>query len=177
MGDENKKVFRTKIKGSVDAIWRELTKTDSPQQAVFNALMVNTGFHTGAAVQMRTADRRRTLVVGEVLEFDPPRRFAHTFRFTQFDDAPCTVIYELFPQGDGIVEVTLTVENIPHGTRTAKEMDQGGTNILANLKSVVETGTVPFGTRVMYAMFGVMGFVLPKRTLAENWPLQDRDAS
>lgn len=174
MGDETKRVFRTSINGSVEAIWRELTKTDSPQKAVFNALMVNTGFHTGAAVQMRTADRRRTLVVGEVLDYDPPRRFAHTFRFTQFDDAPCTVIYELSPQPDGTVIVTLTVENIPLGTRTEKEMDKGGTSILANLKSVVETGTVPFGTRVMYAMFGVLGFVLPKRTLADQWPLQDR---
>lgn len=177
MSDDTRKIFRTIIHGSVDAIWRELTKTDSPQGAVFNALMVNTGFHAGAAVQMRTADRRRTLVVGEVMEYDPPRRFVHSFRFTQFDDAPCVVIYELNPQPGGAVEVTLIVENIPHGTRTAKEMQSGGTAILSNLKAIVETGRPPLGTRIMYAMFGLMGFVLPKRTLAENWPLQDRTAT
>lgn len=177
MGDENRRVFRTTIRGTAEAIWHELTKTDSPQKAVFNALMVNTGFHTGAAVQMRTADRRRTLVVGEILEYDRPRRFAHTFRFTQFDDAPCTVIYELSPQADGTVIVTLTVENIPTGTRTEREMGKGGTSILTSLKSIVETGNVPPGTRLMYVMFGMLGFVLPKRTLADHWPLQDRSSN
>ena len=34
-------------------------------------------------------------VVGEVLEFSPPHRYAHTMKFTQYEDAPCTVIYEL----------------------------------------------------------------------------------
>ena len=33
----------------------------------------------------------------EVTEFDPPRRFAHTFRFTQYDDPECTVLYEIVP--------------------------------------------------------------------------------
>ncbi|MFV3130694.1 SRPBCC domain-containing protein [Niveispirillum sp. KHB5.9] len=177
MSEESRKIFRTKIKGSVEAIWRELTKTDSPQQAVFNGLLVNTGFHAGAAVQMRTADASRTLVVGEVVEYDPPRRYAHTFRFTRFDDAPCVVIYDLVPQADGLVEVTLTVDNMPLGTETAKQMTWGGDFILANLKSIVETGKPPFGTRIMYAIFGALGFVLPKRTLAANWPLQDRNAA
>jgi hypothetical protein len=109
-------------------------------------------------------------IVGRIVEFDPPRRFAHTFRFTQYDDPECTVIYELKPVPAG-VEVSLVVENIPLGTRTAKEMKGGSSAILNALKSVVETGRPALGTRLMYWMFGHLGFMLPAKTRTEHWPM------
>lgn len=74
-----------------------------------------------------------------MLEFDPPRRFTHTFRFTQYDDPECVVAYGLkqLPQG---VECTLTVDRMAVGSKTAKDMQAGGTAILETLKEVVETG-------------------------------------
>lgn len=163
-------VARITIRGSIEAVWRELTKNDEPQAAVFNAWLHVQSFMPGARLQMRSVNGKNVLVIGEVVDFDPPRRFAHTFRFTQYDDPACTVIYDLKPIPEG-VEVSLTVENLPVGTRTAKEMQGGSTMILNTLKSVVETGRPSFGTRVMYWMFGKMGFVLPARTRAEHWPL------
>jgi uncharacterized protein YndB with AHSA1/START domain len=163
-------VSRITIRGSVDAVWRELTKNDEPQAAVFNAWLHAQSLAPGAALQMRTPDGRNVLVVGRIVEFDPPRRFAHTFRFTQYEDPECTVIYELKPVTGG-VEVSLVVENIPVGTRTAKEMEGGSRTILNSLKSVVETGRPSLGTRVMYWLFSHLGFMLPKRTRAEHWPL------
>jgi hypothetical protein len=74
----------------------------------------------------------------------------------------------------GGIEVTLTVDDLPLGTQTAKEMQRGGMFILANLKAIVESGRPPLGTRLMYAMFGALEFVLPKRTKTENWPLEGR---
>ncbi len=113
---------------------------------------------------------KHAIVIGEVVEHAAPTRFAHTHRFTQHDDPFCTVIYDL-KKVEGGVEVTLTVENIPAGTGTEKEMMKGGDFILKNLKAIVETGRPPFGTRLMYAMFGALEFVLPARTKSENWPL------
>jgi len=162
-------VSRITIRGSVDAIWRELTKSDEPQAAVFNAWLHAQALAPGAALQMRTPDGRNVLVVGRIVEFDPPRRFVHTFRFTQYEDPECTVIYELKPVADG-VEVSLIVENIPVGTRTAKEMTGGSKAILNSLKAVIETGRPSFGTRILYWLFGHLGFMLPKRTRAEHWP-------
>ena len=170
MAESNRLVSKILIRGSIDAIWRELTKNNEPQAAVFNAWLHAQALVPGAKLQMRTGDGKNVLVIGTVLDFNPPHRFAHTFRFTQYDDPECTVIYELKPVSDG-VEVSLIVENLPVGTRTAKEMQSGSTMILNTLKAVVETGKPSLGIRVMYWLFSKMGFMLPARTKAEHWPL------
>jgi len=123
-------------------------------------------------MQMRTATNRHVMVVGEVLECDPPHRFAHTFRFTRYDDPVCRVIYQLTPTTGG-VEVTLTVDDLLLETKTAKDMSQGGDAILRNLKAVIETGRPTLSWRLLYAMMGLLEFALPARTRVEHWPLAE----
>lgn len=163
-------VFRTRIRGSIQAVWRELTKQGEPQAAVFNAWLTAQALLPGQRIQMRTGSGRHTLVIGTVTAFEPPHRFAHTFRFTQYDDPECVVIYEL-QEVDGEVECTLTVEGLPLGTKTAKDMAGGGKMIIDTLKAVVEQGRPPLKIRLMYWMFARMEFVLPKRTASQHWPL------
>ena len=163
-------VFRIVINADIERVWRELTKTDEAQGAMFNAWLHATALNPGGRMQMRTGSGKHVLVVGEVLEFDPPRRFVHSHRFTQHDDPVCQVAYELKPVEAG-VEVTLRVIGLSPGTSTAKSMQQGGNMILQSLKAIAETGRPPLGTRLMYVAFGLMEFVLPKRTRSENWPL------
>ena len=175
MADETPKdaIFRIVVRADLQRVWRELTKTDEAQGAVFNAWLHTTGMAAGGRLQMRTGTGKHVLVVGEVLEFDPPRRFVHTHRFTQHDDPVCRVTYELKPV-EGGVEVTLTVDDLPLGTKTAKGMQDGGDFILRNLKAIVENGRPPLSTRLMYWMFGAMEFVLPARSKTEHWPLEGR---
>jgi len=163
-------VFRITIAADIQRVWRELTKTDEAQGAVFNAWLHTTGLKPGAAMQMRTGSGQHVIVVGEVVEWDPPRRFVHSHRFTQYDDPVCRVAYDLKPVQGG-VEVTLSVIGLPAGSATAKSMASGGTMILKSLKSICETGRPPRATRLMYWLFDRMEFVLPKRTRAEHWPL------
>lgn len=172
MAEANKAVFRIVINGTMEAVFRELTKTGEPQGAVFNAVLTldQPGLVRGRRMQMRTGSGRHAIVVGEVVEHEAPTRFAHTHRFTQYDDPSCTVVYDL-KQVEGGVEVTLTVENLPAGTGTEKEMRRGGDFILKNLKAIVETGRPPWGTRLMYAVFGALEFVLPAKTRSDRWPL------
>jgi uncharacterized protein YndB with AHSA1/START domain len=174
VADNNRQVFRVVINGSQEAIWRELTSTDRPLGAIFNARMHTTGLKPGGRMQMRTASGDHVIVDGDILEYSPPHRFVHTHRFTSHDDPVCRVTYELRPVAGG-VEVTLTVDDVPVGTKTAGEMQKGGMFILNNLKSIVETGKPPMGTRMMYTMFGAMEFVLPSRTRTERWPLERRE--
>jgi hypothetical protein len=169
-------VFRVRIRGSIEQVWHELTKQGEPQAAVFNAWLTAQALMPGAMIQMRTGSGRHTLVIGRVTDFSPPTRFAHTFRFTQYDDPECEVIYELRPVGDE-VECTLTVDRMPSGTRTAKDMAGGGKMIVDTLKAVVETGRPALGTRLMYWLFAHLEFVLPKRTRSSEWPLDTHPGS
>lgn len=164
-------VFRVVVNADIQRVWHELTKSGEAQGAVFNAwLHTRGGLVPGAALQMKTGSGKHTLVVGEVLEYEAPRRFVHTHRFTQYDDPVCRVTYELESVPGG-VQVTLRVSDVAEGSKTAKDMASGGTMIVNSLKAICETGRPAFGTRLMYLMFKHMEFVLPARTKSEHWPL------
>lgn len=164
-------VFRIFVKADIQRVWRELTKQGEAQGAVFNAWLHSAGpLAAGTPMQMRTGSGKHVIVDGAVEVFEPPHRFVHTHRFTQYDDAVCRVSYELKPLGDG-VEVTLSVIGMPSGSPTAKSMASGGRTILGSLKAICERGRPAFSTRLMYWMFDHLEFVLPARTRAERWPL------
>lgn len=168
-----KAVFRVRIRGSIDDVWRELTKTDEVQKAMFNSRLHTTDLVAGAPLRMRSPDGRYTAVVGDILEVDRPRRFSHTMRFTTYDDPECTVVYELREDNDE-VEFTLTVENLPVGTKSGKSMMRGGTFIVNTLKSIIETGKPPLFTRLLYLLFALMAPLNPKRARSEHWPLDKK---
>lgn len=171
--DMETEVFEVLIDGRIEDVWREITKTDELQGAIFNARMHTTGLEPGGAVQMRTKSGKYTSIVGHVLEFDPPRRFVHTLAFTTSDDPPSTVAYDL-EEVDGKVRFRLTA-TMPRGTKTNKQMRQGGPMIVNTLKRIVETGKPSLGIRVLYGLFGVLEPVAtPKRCRVENWPLERR---
>lgn len=159
------------IRGRIEDVWREITKTDEPQQAFFNARMHRIGLAPGSPIRMRTPDGRYTSVVGEILEVDPPRKLSHTLKFTAYDDPWCRVTYELRETPDG-VEFTLTSEDVLPGTKTAKDMSRGGDFIANTLKAIVENGRPPLGTRILYGLFGLLAPFTPKASRSENWPLE-----
>jgi len=170
MAEGEKAVFRIVIRGSIERVWHEITKAGELQQCMFNMRLDTDGLEPGGQIRMRSPSGKYTGIVGEVFEFDPPHRYVHTFRFTQFDDPPCTVIHELKEVADG-VEYTLTHENLPMGTKTAKQMNQGGPLIVNTLKAVVERGRPSFGVRLLYTLFKVFEPLNPKKCRSENWPL------
>lgn len=171
MANTERAVFKVFIKGAIQAVWHEITKTDGPQQCMFNNVMHTSGLRTGGTIRMRTPNGKYTAVVGTILEFDPPRRYAHTFRFTCLDDPECKVIYDL-KEVPGGVDFTLTLEDVPVGTKTAKQMKQGGTMIVNTLKHMVEHGKPSFGTRALFVLFKILTpIVTPKKSRSEHWPV------
>ncbi len=158
------------IRGPIEAIWNEITKTDELQGAMFNMQLHTNGLRLGGHIHMRTASGRYTGVVGEILEYDPPRRYAHTFRFTRYDDPPCTITYDL-TEVDGGVEFVLTADDVPTGTKTAKQLEGGGKFIATSMKSIVETGRPPLGVRLLFVLFKLLEPFSPTKIRAVNWPL------
>ncbi len=170
MAEQSKKIYRVLIRAKIEDVWREITKTDTPIACFFNSMLDTTGLAPGAPIRMRTRSGKYTGIVGEVLEFDPPRKYSHTFKFTNLDDPPCKVSYELKEVEDG-VEFTLTTEDVPEGTKTEKYMSQGGDFIVKTLKGVLENGRPPFSSRMILLICKLTEFMTPKRSRSENWPL------
>jgi uncharacterized protein YndB with AHSA1/START domain len=166
-------LFRVQINGSIEDVWNEITRTDEPIAAFFNSRMDIGTLESGSKLAMRTPDGKYTGVVGQVVEVIPFKRFSRTFRFTNFDDPECLVTYDLESIANG-VQFTLTIEQLPLGTKTAKQMLQGGKLIVGTLKAVIETGRPSFGTRTLFVLFKLLGPFSPKRCLSENWPIDDR---
>ena len=176
MAETERFVNKIVINASIEEVWQEITKTDEVQGAMFNMQLHTDGLAPGGKVRMRSKNGKWTGVVGEVLEYDPPRRYAHTFKFTQYDDPPCTVIYDL-KEVEGGIEFTLTSENVPVGTKSAKEMRRGGDMIVKTLKAIIETGKPPLGIRILFVLFKVLEPFTPARSRSEHWPLDKSVAS
>jgi uncharacterized protein YndB with AHSA1/START domain len=160
------------INGRIEDVWREITKTDTPQLAFFGAQMRYKALSKGSPVQMRTPDAKFTSVVGEILEVNAPHRFSHTLRFTAYDDPFCKVTYDL-REVPGGVEFTLTSEDVPAGSKTARDMTRGGDFIVRTLKQIIERGKPVLGTRALYVLFGLLAFTTPAKCRSENFPLED----
>lgn len=162
--------FRIHINAPIHDVWAALTRTDTVLPFFFNGVCKTTQLGKGAPIRMQTKDGKYTSVVGDVVEFDPPYRYAHTFKFTAYDDPPCVVRYEL-KEVDGGTEFTLINENIPAGTTSAKYMTQGGKFITENLKALVETGRPTTGGSFALFMMGLFAPFTPKRCRSEHWPM------
>lgn len=73
------------------------------------------------------------------------------------------------------MEFTLTVTEVPEGTKTAKQMAQGGNMIVNTLKRVIETGKPSFGIRMLYGLFKVLEPISPKQCRSEHWPIDGEE--
>jgi len=167
---EDKAIYKVMINAPIETVWAELVKVDEVLPHFFGAVCKTTGELTiGSPIAMQTKNGKYRSVVGNVLEFSPPHRYSHTFKFTGYDDPPCTVTYEL-KEVEGGVEFSLITTNIPVGTKTEKGMAQGGKFIVETFKSVVENGKPSFGGRMMLSMMGLFQPFTPKSCRTENWP-------
>jgi len=170
MSETVKQVFRVTIQASLQEVWETLIKEGEPLPFFFGSVLHTPGLQPGAPIRMRTPSNKYTGVVGEVLDFEPPHRYSHTFKFTNLDDPLCKVTYELKEVADG-VEFTLIAEEVPRGTKTEKQMSQGGKIITTTLKTLVETGKPTFTARMIMTIGGLTEWATPAKCLSSNWPM------
>jgi len=168
-----KAVYKVFIEAPIETVWNELVKTDTALPFFFGAVCrtPHGRLDPGEPMAMRSPNDTYTSVVGRVLEFSPPHRYAHTLMFTQFGEAPVTVTYDL-REVDGGTEFTLTTTGGVSGSKTAKSMAQGGPLITKTLKQIAETGSPGLAARLMLFMIGAMQPFTPAVCRTENWPFE-----
>lgn len=159
-------VFSIDIGAPIQAAWDELTKLGKIQIPMMNTVL-ECDFEPGSSMRYYNASRKRILVVGTIMEIDPPHRMVHTYRFTDLDESETVVTWQLdeIPSG---VRVTVTHSRFTDQTGTHARVKGGWNWILSTLKAVLETGRAPLKVRLAYGVMGALSFMQPKKTLAEN---------
>jgi uncharacterized protein YndB with AHSA1/START domain len=166
-----KSISRTFINAPIETVWSTLVATDQPLPFFFGAVcQTRDGLQEGAKMRMANPNGKIAMVVGEVLAFEPPHRYAHTFQMTNLDDAPCVVTYELVEK-DGGTEFSLIITEAIEGSKLHKEMLGAQKFIAANLKAVAETGKPAFTGRMVGLLGPVFAMFAKKQQRIENWPL------
>lgn len=164
-------VNRTFINAPIETVWSTLVATDKALPFFFGSICETTdGLKPGARYRMVHPNRKVAMVVGEVISFDPPHLYAHTFQMTDIDEPPCKVTYEL-TEKDGGTEFCLTIENALEGGKLIKEMASSQGFIGGNLKSLCETGKPAFTGRMVGLLGPIFGMLAKKGQHVDNWPL------
>jgi uncharacterized protein YndB with AHSA1/START domain/DNA-binding transcriptional ArsR family regulator len=134
-------VYVTYIRATPTQVWRALTDADLTAQYWGHANVSD--WQQGSTWEHRRVDGSGAIdVVGKVVETEPPTRLVITFEDSL--DGPereASVVTFLVEPHQDIVRLTVTHENLPN-----KEMldgiSSGWPAVLANLKSLLETGDV-----------------------------------
>jgi len=165
-------INRTFIEAPIETVWSTLVATDKALPFFFGSIcQTKDGLKAGAQYRMVHPNKKVAMVVGEVLSFDPPNIYAHTFQMTNIDEPPCKVTYEL-TEKDGGTEFSLTIENAIEGGKLIKEMASAQGFIGSNLKSICETGKPAFTGRMVGLLGPIFGLLAKKEQQIDNWPLR-----
>ena len=163
---DERQVHTIEIKAPIADVWAEITKLKHVQKPMFNTVL-ETDFKPGSRMLYRSEDGKRVFILGEIRECRPPTRLVHTFRFTNLTEAPTLVEWTL-EEKNGATRVTVVHSKFVDQKKTSDSVRTSWTAILGNIKAVVETGNVPFKTRMMHGTMQALMFMAPKSTLREN---------
>lgn len=137
-----KHVWEIFVRATPDEIWMVLTDdAKTPLWQHFD-MTSRTDWRPGGAITFFVGDR--PMIVGEILELEPPRRLVHSFSARWAPDvaadAPSRVTWELIPIGENATKLVLTHDDFAGETATSRAVGGGWPEALSRLKTLVETG-------------------------------------
>lgn len=159
-------VLSIEIQAPLQRVWDEITKTGQIQRALYNTVL-ETDLTPGSRLRYYSPNKKRVFIVGEVVEVAAPKKLSHTYKFTQSDEPPTLVTWKL-EEIPGGCRVTLTHSGWTEEHKAPEKVKAGWQEILGLLKTELETGDIPFKTKLVYGMMGMMMFMLPKSTRTEE---------
>ncbi len=164
-------INRTFIQAPIDTVWSTLVATDRVLPFFFGSVCeTENGLRENAKMRMVHPNRKIAMVVGEVLRFDPPNCYSHTFQMTNIDEPPCRVTYNLREKDAG-TEFELVIENAIEGSQLLKQMVGAQRFISSNLKALCETGRPALSGRFVGMMSPVIALFAKRGQRVKNWPL------
>ncbi len=134
-------VYVTYIRASSEDVWQALTDADLTTRYWGHANVSD--WQPGSPWEHRRVDGSGAIdVTGTVLESEPPTRLVLTFEDSEEQRAngPSVVTFLVEPHDD-IIRLTVTHENLPNSDML-NGISRGWPAVLANLKSLLETGEV-----------------------------------
>ncbi|WP_407148379.1 SRPBCC family protein [Bradyrhizobium sp. ORS 86] len=137
-------VYTIYIASTPERIFEALTDPNMSEQ-YWHGNSVQSDWEIGAPFALRLA-RHENDVTGEVLEYDPPRRLAYSFRAHDGSDGgrASRVTFDIERQRDQ-VRLTMIHDGFEPGSPVLEKVSLGWPLVLSSLKSFVECG------RVLYA--------------------------
>ena len=132
-------VYQVFIKASPERVWEAITKPEFTSQ-YFHGVTIDT-----TPKERRTYSGSELRNVTDVLEFDPPRRLAHSW-ISFYDpemaaEEPSRVTWEIEPQEGEYSLLTVTHDQLEGAPKTAESVSGAGwMMVLSGLKTLLETG-------------------------------------
>jgi uncharacterized protein YndB with AHSA1/START domain len=143
MSNEKRHVFQVEIEAPAEKIWEAIVDPEMTRKYYYDTAFT-ADLRPGGAYAYKNGDGGDVLV-GEILEVDPPRRLVTTFSATWADDIAAEpssrVTWEISQEGAQSV-VTVTHDKLEASPVTYESVSGGWSGILAGLKELVETGQV-----------------------------------
>lgn len=143
-------VYVTYIATTPEKAWRAVVDPDIARQywadpTSSSPAHVNVSdWKPGSRWEHQRVDDARTVdVVGTVIESTPPRRLVLTWaRPAEAADKSkhSRVTFDIEPHGGGLVRLTVTHEDLENDPKMLTSISGGWPKILANLKTLLETG-------------------------------------
>jgi len=143
-------VYVTYIATTPEKVWQALVDTDVMRKywadptANAPAHVNVSDWKPGSKWEHRRVDDARTVdIVGKVVESTPPRRLVLTWarpKEAEDDSKHSRVTFEIEPQGDALVRLTVTHEDLERDPQMLAGISGGWPKILSNLKTLLETG-------------------------------------
>jgi uncharacterized protein YndB with AHSA1/START domain len=153
----NTQVYRIVIKASAQAIWDAITRPEWTERYAYGG-RVDYDLEPGgrychrASAEMKAMGMADEMIVGEVIESDPPRKLVQTwhplFNADTAAEAYTRLTYEITPSPAGVCTVTIThdvtgaplVAGMVAGGGDPAKGGGGWPWVLSDLKSLLETG-------------------------------------
>jgi len=135
-------VYTVYIRAPREKVWEAITKPEFTRQYFFGSEPASS-WSAGSPLVWTETGTGRTLVDGEVIECDRPRRLVHTWN-VRYDDALAAeaasrVTWELEETG-GVTKLTAVHDEFQTGSKVYDNVAGGWPLVLSGLKTLIETG-------------------------------------